>query len=69
MLRSKDFNKITAIAGLLGNGFDLLQHVLHPFLPTVSEVILRVAGPFYLIWFPMLVRDFLRLYRSNHPEI
>ena len=69
MLRSKDFNKITAIAGLLGNGLDLLQHLLHPFLPMQSEVILRVAGPFYLIWFPMLVRDFLKLYRSNIQKI
>lgn len=49
MLRSKDLNKVTAIAGLLGNGLDLLQHLLHPLLPMQSEVILRFAGPFYLI--------------------
>lgn len=27
MLRSKDFNKVTAIAGLLGNGIDFIQHI------------------------------------------
>ena len=61
MLRSKKFSKVTALAGILGNGFDLLQHILHPFLPATSEIVLRVAGPFYLVWFPMLVRDFLRM--------
>ncbi|MBN2115805.1 MAG: DUF4386 family protein [Anaerolineales bacterium] len=65
MLRNSEFSKITAIAGLIGNGLDLTQHLLHPFLPSMAEVILRSAGPFYLIWFPMLVRDFLRLYKSG----
>ena len=65
MLRSKGFSKVTAIAGMLGNGIDLLQHVLHPFQPTISAVVLRAAGPFYLVWFPMLARDFLRLAKST----
>ena len=65
MLRSKDFSKVTAIAGLLGNGIDLLQHILHPFQPSISAVVLRAAGPFYLVWFPMLARDFLRLAQST----
>ena len=65
MLRSKNFSKVTAIAGLLGNGIDLVQHILHPFLPSLSEIILRSAGPFYLVWFPMLARDFLRLAKST----
>lgn len=61
MLRSKNFSKVTAFVGILGNGLDLLQHILHPFLPATSEIVLRIAGPFYLIWFPMMVRDFLRM--------
>jgi hypothetical protein len=65
MLRNKDFSKVTAVAGILGNGFDLAQHILHPFSPLISETVLMVAGPFYLIWFPMLVRDFSRLYKSG----
>lgn len=65
MLRNKDFSKVTAVAGLLGNAFDLVQHIMHPFLPAISETVLRIAGPFYLIWFPMLVRDFLRLYKAG----
>ncbi|UCH90134.1 MAG: DUF4386 family protein [Thermoplasmata archaeon] len=61
MLRSKDFNKITAYAGILGNGFDLAQHILHPFAPSVSAVLMIFMGTFYLVWFPMLARDLLRL--------
>ena len=60
MLRSKDFSKVTAIAGLLGNTLDLTQHLLHPFAPSVSATIQMLMGPFYLVWFPMLARDLFR---------
>jgi hypothetical protein len=65
MLRSRDFHKITAIAGLLGNGLDLIQHVIHPFTPSVSSMIQLVMGLFYFIWFPMLAWDFLRLSKAQ----
>ena len=48
MLRSRDFSKVTAIAGLLGNALDLTQHLLHPFAPSVSATIQMLMGPF--IW-------------------
>jgi len=64
MLRSRDFSKVTAIAGLLGNAFDLTQHVLHPFVPSISSVVMMLMGPFYLVWFPMLARDLFRLGRK-----
>jgi hypothetical protein len=65
MLRSKDFSKLTAYSGLLGNGLDLIQHVLHPFMPAISASIAMVMGIFYIIWFPMLARDLLRLGRHG----
>jgi hypothetical protein len=65
MLRSKDFSRVTAWVGILGNGFDLVQHILHPFAPSVSSTILMLAGPFYLVWFPMLGRDLFRLGRAG----
>jgi hypothetical protein len=65
MLKSKDFSKVTAYAGLLGNGFDLAQHVLHPFAPGLSAILIQLAGPFYLVWFPMLGRDLFRLGRVH----
>lgn len=66
MLRSKDFSKVTAIAGLLGNALDLIQHVLHPFLPDFSATMKMLMGPFYLVWFPMLAWDFFRLARREN---
>ena len=65
MLRSKEFRAVTAWAGFFGNAFDLTQHLLHPFAPSISGVLLGIAGPFYLVWFVMLGRDFFRLRRDG----
>lgn len=64
MLRSRDFSKVTAVSGLLGNALDLIQHLLHPFAPSIAASIQMVMGVFYLVWFPMLARDFLRMARK-----
>jgi hypothetical protein len=61
MLRSKDFSKVTAVSGLIGNGLDLIQHVLHPFAPSISSSIQIFMGVFYLVWFLMLGLDLIRL--------
>jgi hypothetical protein len=65
MLRSKNFSKVTAYAGLLGNGFDLLQHIIHPFAPSIAAPIQMFMGIFYFVWFPMLARDFFRLAKEQ----
>jgi len=65
MLRSRDFSKVTATSGLLGNAFDLIQHVLHPFAPSISAPIQMFMGIFYFVWFPMLARDFFRLSKGE----
>lgn len=65
MLRRKDFSKVTAYAGLLGNGFDLIQHILHPFMPSLATPIQMFMGIFYFVWFPMLARDFFRLAKES----
>jgi hypothetical protein len=67
MLRSKEFSKVTAITGLLGNALDLIQHLLHPFAPSISAPIQMAMGPFYLVWFPMLARDLLRAGQKRVP--
>ncbi len=61
MLRGREFSKVTAWTGLVGNALDLLQHLLHPFAPEVAEPIKMVMGVPYLVWFPMLGRDLWRL--------
>jgi hypothetical protein len=65
MLRSKDFSKVTAWAGLLGNGVDLIQHLLHPFAPSIAAPIQMGMGIFYIVWFPMLARDLFLLARRQ----
>jgi len=65
MLRSKDFHKVTAYAGILGNGLDLIQHIIHPFAPEISAVLTQVMGLGYFVWFPMLTWDFFRLARKQ----
>lgn len=65
MLRSRDFSKVTAISGLLGNALDLVQHILHPFAPSFSAPIQMFMGIFYFVWFPMLARDFFKLAKES----
>ncbi len=61
MLRSRDFSKVTALSGLLGNALDLVQHLLHPFAPSIAAPIQMFMGIFYFVWFPMLARDLFKL--------
>jgi hypothetical protein len=65
MLRSKDFSKVTAYAGLIGNGIDLIQHILHPLAPSIVAPAKMLMGVFYLTWYPMLARDFFRLAKEQ----
>jgi hypothetical protein len=66
MLKSRDFRKVTAISGILGNALDLIQHLLHPFAPSIAAPIQMFMGIFYFIWFPMLARDFFKLAKGNN---
>jgi hypothetical protein len=68
MLRSRDFSKVTAISGLLGNALDLVQHLLHPFAPSIAAPIQMFMGIFYFVWFPMLARDFFKLAKGSSSQ-
>lgn len=61
MIGHGGFRKVTIIAGILGNGFDLIQHVIHPFLPEIASVVIMFAGPFYFIWYIVLGLDLLKI--------
>lgn len=65
MFHSPDFRKITAGSGLLSNGLDLVQHVIHPLLPAASGLIQSIMGPPYLVWFVALGLDLLRIGRAG----
>lgn len=60
MLQGSRFSRWTAVSGLVANGLDLLHAFLALALPQVATVLLIVAGPLYLAWFPLLARDLLR---------
>lgn len=65
MLRSAAFGKVTAASGLVANGLDLIQHLIHLAMPGLAASILMLAGPFYLVWFIALGWDFFRLARAE----
>lgn len=54
MLNSSIFNKFTAITGIATHGLDLLHIIIAFFLPTLGNVLMFIAGPLYLIWFPLV---------------
>ena len=60
MLRSNVFNRATAITGITTHGLDLAHIIFGFFLPAIGNIIMFIAGPLYLLWFPMVG---LRLYK------
>ena len=68
MLRGTRFRKATAITGLISNGLDWLHVLVALFAPALANVMLWVAGPVYLLWFPLLALDLLRMGREKQTE-
>jgi hypothetical protein len=64
MLRGTRFRKGTAIEGLVANGLDWIHVLVGLVSPSLAAVLLYVAGPAYLLWFPLLGWDLLRQGRS-----
>ncbi len=63
MLKSNVFNKFTAVAGIVTHGLDFLHIIIGFFLPTIGVILMAVAGPLYLLWFPLIG---VRLFRLNN---
>jgi len=72
MLKSENFSRATAIVGVVTYGFDLANKLVSIFNPQIGIFFMMVSGPLYLVWFPLLARDFFRLARkidvSNSPS-
>ncbi|GEM_PF-4667721 len=68
MLRSDDFSKGTAYVGIVTHGLDLLRILISFFVPQAGIILMAIAGPLYLVWFPLLARDFFRLSRSGSSD-
>jgi hypothetical protein len=65
MLRSHVFSRATAWVGVVTHGLDLLHILIGFFLPAAGAGLMFIAGPLYLVWFPLLARDFFRLGRTG----
>jgi hypothetical protein len=63
MLRTRVFSRLTAYVGLVTHGLDLLHAVTIPFLPQLGFLLMAVAGPLYLAWFPLIGRRLIALSR------
>ena len=67
MLRSSAFAKLTAYLGIVMHSLDLAHILIGLFFPAGGVILMAIAGPLYLVWFPLLARDFFRLAKNN-PE-
>jgi len=51
MLKSDVFSRITAYTGIFIFGLDLIHILIVFFLPLLSNILMVIAGTFYLLWF------------------
>ena len=54
MLRNNVFNKLTAYVGIFTHGLDLLHILIGFVLPIGGVILMAIAGPLYLVWFPLI---------------
>jgi hypothetical protein len=69
MLKSAAFGKSTAYVGIVTHGLDLLHLLVGLLIPAGGVILMMIAGPLYLIWFPLLARDFFRLGKTASNEV
>ncbi len=65
MIGVKFFRKFTWISGLIANGFDLTNHLIHYAFPQIAEVLLFISGPFYIFWFVLMILDLIKFIKTN----
>ena len=63
MLKNNIFNKLTAYTGIVTHGLDLIHIFVGFFSYSIGSYIMIVAGPLYLLWFPLLGVRLFRLSR------
>ncbi len=69
MLRSQSFGKWTAWIGILTHGLDLPHIPLELLFPGYGNPLMFIAGPLYLLWFPLVARDLARMARHAEPGL
>ena len=61
MLRSNVFSKITALTGILANGFGLGYFIVLAFAPTIVALPFVLSAPFRVIWYFLIARKLFQL--------
>jgi hypothetical protein len=61
MLRNQIFNKLTSVTGIVTHGLDLLHILIGFFIPAAGDILMFVAGPLYLLWFPLVGLRLIKL--------
>jgi hypothetical protein len=69
MLRDKTFGKAAAYTGILTHGLDLAHILFGFFAPSLGVLLMVVAGPLYLLWFPLVARGFIKLRQMDKPAL
>jgi hypothetical protein len=64
MLGTPSFGKLTAFVGIITHALDLIHVMLGFFNELLAESVMIVAGPLYLVWFPLVMRGFFKLANS-----
>ena len=65
MLGNHSFGRFTTYTGLVAHGVDLARILLGFFFSTLDVPLMAIAGPLYLVWFPLLTRDLFRLSKQS----
>ena len=65
MLKSTIFSRLTALVGIVMYGLDLLHIIMGLIIPAVGSILMFIAGPFYLLWFPLVGFRLLKLRHQN----
>lgn len=68
MLRTRAFSRSTGWVGVVTHGLDLIHVAVAPFAPWAGAVFMMVAGPLYLIWFPLVARRLHELASTPSPR-
>lgn len=61
MLKDQLFSKFTAVTGIVTHGLDLFHIIIGFFLPAAGDIVMFVAGPLYLLWFPLVGARLIKL--------
>lgn len=65
MLKNTIYSKTIAIIGIITHTLDL-SHIILGFVNSqLGTIIMAIAGPLYLIWFPMIGIKFVKIYKNQ----